>query len=183
MPQRAQEILRAGQQLIQTRGYAGFSFRDVAAEVGIRSASIHYHFPTKADLVRDVARQYRRDFAQALGGITATQTTARERLFAYAGLYSAPLEAGRHCLCGMLASEAAILPAEVRAEVDRFFVEQQAWLEHTLHAGVTTGELTASDVPALASVLLAALEGAMIISRSRGEDTDLSYVVAQILPT
>ena len=29
-------------------GYAGFSFRDLAAEAGIRSASAHHHFPTKA---------------------------------------------------------------------------------------------------------------------------------------
>ena len=44
------EILEVGQELIQTVGYDGFSYRDIADRVGIKSASVHYYFPAKTDL-------------------------------------------------------------------------------------------------------------------------------------
>ena len=47
--EKASKILLVACSVIMERGYNGFSFRDVAAEVGIKSATIHYHFPTKAE--------------------------------------------------------------------------------------------------------------------------------------
>ena len=43
-------ILEAAKRTAQAHGYSGLNFRELAAEVGIKGASIHYHFPTKADL-------------------------------------------------------------------------------------------------------------------------------------
>ncbi|WP_254065657.1 TetR family transcriptional regulator [Acidisoma sp. L85] len=34
------------------------NFRDLAAQVGIKAASIYHHFPSKADLGAAVARRY-----------------------------------------------------------------------------------------------------------------------------
>jgi TetR/AcrR family transcriptional repressor of nem operon len=42
--------LDIAEQLVQTRGFNGFSYADIAAEIGISKASLHYHFPTKAML-------------------------------------------------------------------------------------------------------------------------------------
>ncbi|MEM6465574.1 MAG: helix-turn-helix domain-containing protein, partial [Pseudomonadota bacterium] len=66
MPDRRDAILDVTERLIRAHGYSGFSFRDVATEVGIKSASVHYHFPTKPDLAAAVARRYRERFAKAL---------------------------------------------------------------------------------------------------------------------
>ena len=68
---KADEILEVGQEFIQTVGYDGFSYRDIADRVGIKSASVHYYFPSKSDLALAVARQYRSDFSLALGKIGA----------------------------------------------------------------------------------------------------------------
>jgi len=46
----AERILDIAQDLIQRRGFNAFSYHDIAAPMGIRKASIHYHFPSKADL-------------------------------------------------------------------------------------------------------------------------------------
>ena len=46
----AERILDTAQALAQVRGYNGFSHADVSAELAITKASIHYHFPGKADL-------------------------------------------------------------------------------------------------------------------------------------
>lgn len=47
----AQRILDTAQDLIRHRGYSAFSYADIADRVGIRKASIHYHFAAKEDLV------------------------------------------------------------------------------------------------------------------------------------
>ena len=44
------ELLIQAETLVRGRGYAGFSYADLAEAVGIRKASIHHHFPTKVDL-------------------------------------------------------------------------------------------------------------------------------------
>ncbi len=50
-------ILAAARRTAQAHGYSGLNFRDLAAEVGIKAASIYHHFPSKADLAAAVARR------------------------------------------------------------------------------------------------------------------------------
>ena len=68
---KAMDILHAARVLMMDRGFNGFSFRDVAADVGIKSASIHYHYATKADLAEATARAYREAFKDAVTQIEA----------------------------------------------------------------------------------------------------------------
>ena len=126
---KSEEILSVAQDLVQTKGYNGFSYRDIAATIGIKSASIHYHFPTKGDLGRNVTAQYRNAFAQALQVLLASTDSARERIEGYAALFRATLvEQKRLCMCGMLAGEVETIPDEVKVEVACFFKEQTVWL-------------------------------------------------------
>ena len=64
-------ILSAAKNAAQAHGYSGLNFRDLAEDVGIKSASIYYHFPSKADLGAAVARRYWEDTAAALETISA----------------------------------------------------------------------------------------------------------------
>ena len=57
----AERLMDLAEAHIRDRGYAGFSFRDLAAEVGIKSASVHHHFPTKAKMAAVVANATRSD--------------------------------------------------------------------------------------------------------------------------
>ena len=61
-----EEILAAAKLVAQAHGYAGLNFRDLAQEVGIKAASIYYHFPSKADLAAAVAKRYWEDSAAYL---------------------------------------------------------------------------------------------------------------------
>ena len=58
MASKQTDILDAAESRIRRFGYTGFSFRDVAADVGIKSASVHYHYPTKETLAAAVAARY-----------------------------------------------------------------------------------------------------------------------------
>lgn len=168
---KANEILEVAQHYIQTRGYNGFSFRDLAGDVGIKSASVHYHFPTKGDLGRVIAARYIDQFDAALAAIDAEEGDPRVKLSRYAALYRDTLVVqNRLCLCGVLASEIATLPEGVKGEVVRFFETQRAWLRGVIAAAAGVGAVKAEKDPDHWAVsLLAALEGAMLVARATGE--------------
>src|SRR4029450_8492383 len=115
-------LLDAAQELAQTRGYNAFSFRDLSARVGVKTASIHYWFPPKGDPRAQLMRRYHDQFLSSLHEIEGRRSNAPRKLLALVDLFRAALLKGdRMCLCGMLASEFATLPLEVQGEVRAFF--------------------------------------------------------------
>lgn len=164
-------LLDAAQEFAQTRGYNAFSYRDLAKRVGMKSASIHYWFPTKGDLGRELMARYHEQFMAALGEIEGRRWRAPRKLLAFAGLFRAALTKGdRMCLCGMLASEFSTLPAIVQREVRAFFAASERWLAGVLWSGRKAGELSFEGSPeATARVLFSALEGAMMSARAFGD--------------
>ncbi len=179
---KAHEIMIAAKKMIQTSGYNGFSFRDLSREIGIKSASIHYHFPTKGDLAVAVATAYREGFSETLLDLENGAATTQQALQKYAALFQKTLDTDqRICLCGMLASETESLPEKVRMETIRFFEEQEQWLAKMLSKGIIAGELPAdTNVTASAKLILSTLEGAMIIVRNTGRRNDFSTVSDQL---
>src|SRR5262245_13819678 len=127
-PGTAARILDIAERLVQSRGYNAFSYADVAHAVGIRKASLHYHFATKADLGQALVSRYRQAFLESLRGIETRTAGSQERLQGYADLYGAVLRRKRMCMCGMLATDAATLPRAMRESVSEFFAENVAWL-------------------------------------------------------
>src|SRR5215218_10339125 len=114
----ATQILDVAQELAQTRGYNAFSYRDLAERVGIRSASIHHHFPAKGDLGRALVARYRERFSDALRRIGAANGGSAVKLAAYVELFRATYEqGGRLCLGGMFAADLPTLPSEVQEQV------------------------------------------------------------------
>lgn len=166
----AERALDVAQRLVQVRGFNGFSYADVAEALGIRKASLHYHFPSKDDLGRALLARYRERFRNALDAIEAAVDDPRERLRRYARLYLSVLrDENRMCLCGMLAADFATLAKPVRAEIRRFFDDNEAWLSRVLEDGRARGLLAFKGSPAAAAVVLVSgLEGAMLVARSSG---------------
>lgn len=166
----AERILDAAQRLIQSRGFNGFSYADIAEEIGIRKASLHYHFPTKDELGRALLTRYLERFRGALDAVDQATADPRERLRRYAGLYLGVLrDEERMCLCGMLAADVQTLARPVRDAVRRFFEMNEAWLAKVLEAGRKARVLRfKGSAAAEAVVLLSALEGAMLVARSIG---------------
>ena len=135
--------------------------------MGSKSASIHYHFPTKGELGRSVAARYCDRFDQALQSIREDAATAGEQLEAYVALFRDTLvERDRLCMCGMLAGELKTVPPEVKGEVARFFTAQQQWLSQVIQAGIDNKEIAASEEAlSWATMFVASLEGAMLVAR------------------
>jgi len=165
------ELLDRGQALAQRHGYNGFSFSDLAVEIGIKTASIHYHFPTKADLGKALMARYRERFMARLAIIDLEQSDARRKLEQFAGLFEETLAAGgKLCLCGMLASEYETLPDLVRVEVRAFFDACELWLVNVLKQGRAAKLFNfAGSGMETAQMLLSSLEGAMVTARTFGD--------------
>jgi TetR/AcrR family transcriptional repressor of nem operon len=163
-------MLDVAEKLVQTRGFNGFSYADIAAALHVTKASLHYHFPAKADLGARLIERYERNFLAALARIDASAKTAPEKLRRYVAIYEQVLEAGRMCLCGMLAAEYGTLPEAMRTDMRHFFDENERWLKAVLQQGKRDGTLAFSGTaPAAAQSLIGALEGAMMIARSYGD--------------
>lgn len=178
---KAEEILDAAEGLARRGGYHGFSFRDVAGRVGIKSASVHYHFPTKADLGAAVARRYTDRFLDALGDPADPAAVPGELIGRYAAAFRHALVTERlMCLCGMLGSEVAALPAEVAAEAKRFFERNIDWLEAVLsrRENGPAADRAASRREAL--TILAALEGASILAHTLEDPSVFDRVVEAV---
>jgi TetR/AcrR family transcriptional regulator, transcriptional repressor for nem operon len=166
----AERILDSAERLVQTRGFNNFSYADVAGELGITKASLHYHFPGKAELGQALVTRYAERFSEALEQIDQDLPSARARLEAYADLYADVLRGKRMCMCGVLAAEYETLPAPMRSEVVRFFDENQRWLTDLLTDGQADRTLSFSGrVEDAAQNILSTLEGAMLVARPYGD--------------
>lgn len=166
----AQRILDVAERLVQSRGYNGFSYADIAAELGVTKASLHYHFAGKAELGEALIARYSARFAEALEAIDSTRNDSRAKLDAYASLYADVLRGDRMCLCGMLAAEYQTLPRPMRGAVIRFFDHNVTWLTSVLERGRSKDELTfAGDPSGVAQTILSALQGAMLVARPYGD--------------
>jgi TetR/AcrR family transcriptional repressor of nem operon len=179
----AERIMDAAQQMVQTRGYNAFSYADISTRVGIRKASIHYYFPSKKDLGKELAARYRADFRSRLHQIDGRKRDSRSKLKDYAQLYLDSLrDDDRMCLCGMLASDIDTLPEEVRCEVIGFFADNEAWLAKVLGEGRKAGTLDFSG-PAEneAQLLLAGFQGAMLVARSYGDGMRFRTIARKLL--
>ncbi len=178
---KAEEILDAAEQMARTGGYNGFSFREIAKRVGIKAASVHYHFPGKDDLGATLAKRYTDRFLSALGDPDDAGTPPGELLRRYVQAYrSALVDDGLMCLCGMLGAEIAYLPEIVAAEARRFFERNIDWLVRVISRMPDT--VPAGSARAAALRMVAALEGAMILARTLGDQGIFEDVAKEIFP-
>jgi TetR/AcrR family transcriptional repressor of nem operon len=178
----AQRILDVAERLVQSRGFNGFSYANVAAELKITTASLHYHFPGKAELGQALIVRYGERFTDALEAIDSRIPDAGAKLDAYAGLYEDVLRGRRMCLCGILAAEYETLPMPMREAVIRFFDDNESWLARVLAQGQSEGTLSFDGAPRdAAQTVLSGLEGAMLIARPYGDLARFQSAAARLV--
>jgi len=178
----AARILDIAERLVQVRGFNGFSYADIAAELKISKASLHYHYPSKAKLGEALIQRYAARFAEALNAIDELGGTAPAKLEAYARIYADVLRDRRMCLCGMLAADYDTLPQPMRELIIRFFDENEAWLKGVLEQGQQDGQLhTAGSMSDAAQAILSGLEGALLVARPYGDLARFQAAAARLL--
>jgi TetR/AcrR family transcriptional repressor of nem operon len=143
---------------IRNAGYGGFSFRDLAAAVGIKSASVHHHFPTKATMATAVVRRYGDRFFAAVAPLP--DETPADAVATYRSAFRAALERdGLMCLCGVLGAEAGVLSGDVAEAIRSFF---RRCIEDL------SARIGGPGATAKAFHVMATLEGGMMLARAYG---------------
>jgi TetR/AcrR family transcriptional regulator, transcriptional repressor for nem operon len=162
----ATRILDVAERLVQLRGFNGFSYADIAAELHITKASLHYHYAGKAELGRALIERYAERFTAALEAIDQHETDPIAKIRAYEAIYADVLSERRMCLCGMLAAGYDTLAEPMQQAVIEFFDTNEAWLTRVLEEGQAAGEIKLNG-PAreAAQGIVSGLEGAMLIAR------------------
>lgn len=162
-----ESILTAATRIAQSQGYNGLNFRDLAQAVGIKPASIYYHFPSKADLGAAVAKRYWEDGAAALETISAQTPNPGEALRRFPEIFRRSLEAeNRLCLASFMGAETDNLPAEMTREIQAFADVNIDWLTQRLLAAEVC---STADAKVRASAMFAAVAGAQLIARGRSD--------------
>lgn len=164
MENKDKEILEAAEKMVRTGGYNAFSFRDIAESVGIKSSSVHYHFPTKADLGAAVAKYYTDKFLNYLGAPEELIENGACPVGIYIKAFrNALTKDKRMCLCGLLGAEVDGLPPKVAKQAKKFFERNIEWLTKSYAL------MKQKDARVKAIQTLALLEGAMIMSNVSGD--------------
>jgi TetR/AcrR family transcriptional regulator, transcriptional repressor for nem operon len=178
----AGRILDVAERLVQIRGFNGFSYADIAAELHITKAALHYHFAGKADLGAALIARYADRFTRALGQVDARGDGTSAKLAGYADLYLQVLRARKMCLCGMLAAEYQTLPPPMQDAVIGFFDHNETWLEGVLEQGRQDGSLQfAGSARDTARMIVGGLEGAMLVARPYGDIARFQAAAANLL--
>lgn len=177
-------ILRCAQSLIVTGGYNGFSYADIAKVIGIRNASIHHHFPSKAILVRTLVARYREEMQAGIANLEQHVSDPLEQLRAYTKFWEACIvdASSSFCLCALLASEMPILPEEIALEVRAHFRALSTWLAAVFACGAQQGSLQLTESPETeAEIFMAAVHGAMLTARAYGDAKMFGVIVNPVL--
>ncbi len=171
----ATQILDIAERRMRQTGYNAVSYRDIAAEMGIKSASLHYHFPKKEDLGAALTQRYSDNFAAALQQIASRETSPKDRIQAFVDIYSVELkQRGLVCLCAVLGAETDGLPDRVSGEIKNFFDKNINWLTQQYDA------LGKDDPASHAKTALSLLSGAMIVSASSNDNSIFDAAVFSI---
>ena len=163
-----QELLDCAEHAARTRGWDGFSYADLANEVGIRKASIHYYFPAKADLSDALMERYAQNMQSACDAIDDAHSTGSDRLKAMVNHYRHALNGGETvCLCVALSTSRESLPDSVTARIIAFREKTTEWLSSAFQFGMADNSISNVVEPRQeASAALALLEGAHLAARS-----------------
>lgn len=178
----AHKILDVAERYTQINGFNAFSYKDLQNEVGVKTSSIHYYFPTKQHLALSMTERYSESFADILETITQKNEHGLKRLQALGELYTNTVRQGKFCMCGMLASDMLSLSEVVNSKLCEFFQLIENWIAAAIELAKQQKHIKNSvNSESAASHFLAALEGGMLLARTQKRPEYLEVIVSQAL--
>jgi len=163
-----EKLIKIAISTIQKYGIHGLTIRELGNAVGIKSASVLYHFNNKDGLLNELIKVYNENFFQLLDEIEKKESKPLKRLDDLVSIFESVLDEDKICLCGMLASDNEILDEITKEQTKQFFNDIEKWIEKSL--------MEHGSNKNLAKVIISSLEGAMLIDKLYNESTRLKEI-------
>ena len=166
---RKEQILDVAAEMVQTKSFSAFSYKDLSERLGIRKASIHHHFPTKEDLAVKLVQRY----TETLKGIfaqidEATDDPWKKLEMQMGGMCSLAAEK-KICATGSLEADFGSIPESVQHELKALNRVMSEWITGVLQDGLDQGVMAfPGTAKSQAGVLRAVMQGGLQMARAEG---------------
>jgi len=174
------KILNSAQRLIQTQSFHGFSFQDIADEVGIRKASLYHYFGSK-DQVAVAVLQRAADWMKArMEKLAPLDPT--ERLEGFFGIYrTIHGKAERMCPNGSFAAVFDAVSPQVQRALYHISQMHLDWLEGVVRDGVDKGQFKIGGQRPrdVAMQIMAGVQGALLMGRLTSDPHVIDLVAVE----
>lgn len=147
-----EELVHVADGLIKSRGYNAFSYHDLSETVGIKTASIHYHFKTKSDLGVAVIHE-ELEILKDLINRYATKSPI-ENLERFMTIYSKILKEGNVCLVGSLTTDLNTVEPNMQQALKEFSTKVLEWVGGFLDKGRQVGDFHFKGTPRARALML-----------------------------
>ena len=162
-------LLVCAQDLIQRVGVNAMSYQDLSDEIGIRKASIHYHFPKKEDLVVALLERCLVSYSARYSAIVDSDNHSHAKLRLIADIFEQSLREGKVCVVGMLSVEFQSLGLRAQQAVDASICSSSRIYEKIFIQAVAEGRFSAEQCTYGAGYgFFSFLLGAQALSRCSG---------------
>lgn len=159
-------ILQHADALIQSNGFHGFSYADLAKELDIRKASIHHHFATKADLGIAFC-QLKCEQLKQLESHLKTLPSAKARLQGYFAVFQSCANDGQMCGIYAMQTDLRLMAEPLQKQVLKMADLELNILSDILQVGLDNGEFNFKPTAYQQAVIICcAIKGALMLNRS-----------------
>jgi TetR/AcrR family transcriptional repressor of nem operon len=176
-----EQILDRAAHLLMSRGFNGFSYRDISSHLGVKNAAVHYHFPAKTDLALALIDDYRQTLRKGTSEFMAYGGSALQQMEGFMAFTSTQCKRDR-CICpfGAFSIDYSQLPEEIHMAMAEFLNETIQWLTRVLEVGRNQKEFNfKGDARPRALSILAGLQGSRQMARIHGIEV-LDDVISQV---
>lgn len=158
-------LIELADTLIQQNGYSGFSYADLAEGLGIRKASIHYHFQTKTDLGIAYCK-YKEAGMLALEATLNQLPPGKARLSGYMEAFLQCADKNQMCGIHAMLSDSNMFDPPLQKAVNQLAQTDLRILTEILTSGKESGELIFNAQPAdVAMIIGSSIKGALMLNR------------------
>ncbi|WP_224995613.1 TetR/AcrR family transcriptional regulator [Cesiribacter sp. SM1] len=177
-------ILQEAGALFNTHGYKATSISHITDATGFTKGAIYRHFRSKEELEKETLHYLSSVMFGKVGAVIRAQPTAGAKLRALIGFFESyvnnpPLKGG--CPLLNVAIEADDAHPPLREEANRILSTLKNSLVHILTRGIEFKQIREDvDKEFYATIFIASLEGAIMMSKLRGNNEDMKKVIRHL---
>ena len=174
-----ESIIETADVLIRSKGFNAFSFKDISNSIGIKTASIHYHFPTKSDLGVATVKEHIKRFE----GLKKELSNASPllKLQGFLSIYSRAKSENKVCIVGSLATDLNTVDEPIKKELKDFAELVLAWVSEILADGSQQKIFEFQSTPRVKALMIITNILAIVQLSRLTKDEDFEIVRENIL--